>query len=506
MRLKVTIACVCILGSLLTLSLAQTKLGFASDTPSPSWRTKTAMPTSRGQAAVVEGDDGLIYVMGGYDGFTVLSTVEAYNPLTDMWTTKASMLEPTRGAAFAKGLDGIIYVVSGINFGYIDTVQAYNTTSDTWSTKTSIPVAAWMASAATDNDGRIYVIGGESTGAYRSNITQIYNPSTNTWINGTDMPTGRNELGVVKGPDGLIYAMGGYNGTALSVVEVYNPSTNTWTEKAPMPTPKLEFGIVLGPDKKIYVIGGGTSYGNNNPPFFNTVEIYDSKTNTWTIPGWWESTMPTPMKELGAVLGNNGRIYAIGGAYYGYIASNQEAFIVLPENIAPTAYIDSITPNPSTESETVSFVGHGSDFDGTIKEYKWRSSIDDEIYKGTLNHFDTDTLNNGTHNIYFSVRDNDHTWSEEVMAVVTVNINYTEEPNYQKIVEANQAIEDLEQQNSQLNNKIDSLNATIDDLNGKLDLMTMEMLGVGIVTIILVIVAIAVVYMMKQKKIPQTTL
>jgi len=504
LRLKVTVVCICVAVSLLTLSLAQTKLGFAADMPSPAWRTKTAMPTPRGQAAVVAGDNGLIYVMGGYDGSSVLSTVEAYNPMTDTWATKASMLQPTRGAAFAKGPDGIIYVISGT----ISTVQAYNTTSNTWSIKTSIPISTWMAGAATGNNGKIYVIGGESAGAYHySNITQIYDPSTDSWTNGTDMPTGRNELGLVKGPDGLIYTMGGYNGTALSTVEAYNPSTNTWTKKAPMPSAKLEFGVVLGPDEKIYVIGGGTSYGNNNAPFFNTVEIYDPKTNTWTTPTWWESAMPTPRKELGAALSSNGRIYAIGGAYYGYIDTNQEASIVLPENVPPIAYIDSITPNPSTEGETVSFKGHGSDSDGSVVAYKWRSSIADTII-GTTASFDITTLSNGTHNIYFSVKDNDNMWSEEVMAIVTVNINYTEDPNYQQIAEANQAIDDLEQQ---LNNKVDDLtsqiadlNATIDNLNMKLDLMTIELLGAGVATLILVIVTIAIIYMTRSKKPPST--
>jgi len=118
---------------LLTLSLAQLKLGYAMDTPSPTWRTRTAMPTARGQAAVATGDDGLIYVIGGYNATTVLSTVEAYDPLTDTWTTKANISEAVRGAAVAKGLNGIIYVISGWNAsgGQTNTVQAYNTTSNT---------------------------------------------------------------------------------------------------------------------------------------------------------------------------------------------------------------------------------------------------------------------------------------------------------------------------------------------------------------------------------------
>jgi len=54
------------MSSFLTLGSIQLKLGFAVDMPSPSWRTKTSMTTARGQAAVVAGDDGLIYVMGGF--------------------------------------------------------------------------------------------------------------------------------------------------------------------------------------------------------------------------------------------------------------------------------------------------------------------------------------------------------------------------------------------------------------------------------------------------------
>lgn len=496
---------------LLTLSFAQLRLGFALDVPSPSWRTKTAVPTARGQAAVITGDDGLIYVMGGFDGVAPFSTVEAYNPSTDTWDAKMAMPEATRGAAVAKGLDGIIYVIGGFNgTGKSTTVQTYNISSNSWSIKTSIPVDVWMAGAATGNDGKIYVFGGESYSVHYSNKTQIYDPLTDSWTNGTDMPTARSLLGVAKGPDGLIYAIGGYNGSVLSVVEAYNPLTDTWTEKAPMPSPKVEFGLILGPDEKLYVIGGGISYGNNIGPFFNTVEIYDSEIDTWIIPGWAESAMPTPRKELSAALGNNGRLYAIGGANGVYVSANEEASITLPANIPPTAYIVSISPNPTTCGQTVSFVGNGADPDGSITAYKWRSSIDGNI--STAATFNLSTLTNGTHTVYFSVKDDDGAWSIETMAVITVSINYTEDPNYQQITKLNQTVNDLKQQNTQLNNKVDNLNTqienlntTVDDLNKKLNVMTLEVLGTGIITIILVIVAIVVVYMAKSKKNPPTT-
>lgn len=488
------------------LGLAQLNLGFAVDMPSPSWRAKTGMPTARGQAAIIAGDDGLIYVMGGYNGTDIFSTVEAYNPLTDTWTARALMSQATGGAAVAKGVDGTIYVIGGLDVGYLATVQAYDTTSDTWSSKTAIPTGAWMASAATGNDGKVYVFGGESSGGFPfSNKTQIYNPETDTWTNGTDMPTGRSLLSVAKGPDGIIYAMGGYNGSALSVVEAYDPSTDTWTEKASMPSPKLDFGLVLGPDKKIYVIGGGTNYTKNAGPFFDTVEIYDPKTDTWAVPGWSESIMPTARKELGAALGNNGRIYVIGGANGTYIGTNEEAFIVIPENIPPTAYIDSVTPNPTTRGETISFVGHGTDADGSVSAYKWRSSINGTI--GTAATFSLSTLADGTHTIYFSVKDNSGAWSEEVTAIVMVNKPVAEDPLYQELLSLNETLNDridelsqqntdLSQQNDDLKDKVDilsqenvNLTNKIDGLTQKIDLMSLGLLGASAVIVVLVAVA-----------------
>mgnify|MGYP002153775694 CR=1 FL=1 len=83
---------------------------------------------------------------------------------------------------------------------------------------------------------------------------------------------------------------------------------------------------------------------------------------------------------------------------------------------APTAYIDSISPNPAEQGQTVSFSGHGSDPDGHIVEYNWRSSIDRQL-SGSQS-FSTSSLSVGTHTIYFKVKDNDGLWSEEATATL----------------------------------------------------------------------------------------
>lgn len=497
MRTKITIVCILTTICLLAPHLVLVNLGLAADMPSPSWRIKTSMPTARGQAAVITGNDGLIYVMGGFAGSDPsMTTVQAYDPLSDTWMSKTALFQATRGAAVAKGFDGIIYVISGYDSGDLPDVQAYNTTSNSWTAKAHIPVPVWLAAAATGDDGKIYVFGGEVSGGDPINTTQVYDPATNTWANGTDMLTARKLLGAVKGSNGLIYVMGGYNGTTVvSTVDAYNPSTHSWTTKASMHSPKLEFGLVLGPDNNIYVIGGGTEYGNNSPSFFDTVEIYDPRTDTWTIPSWSESLLHTPRKELGATLGLNGRIYAIGGANGSYLKTNEEALIVLPQNVPPTAYIDSITPNPATVNDSITFVGHGIDPDGSIVGYKWRSSINGAISAAVT--FSTTTLSNGTHTICFSVQDNSGAWSPEVTATVTVNGLLADDPLYQKMLDLNAAIGNLQNQNA-------NLNSTASDLTNKVNMLTMELLGTSALTIILIVALIAVVFMNKRKPPPAT--
>lgn len=86
--------------------------------------------------------------------------------------------------------------------------------------------------------------------------------------------------------------------------------------------------------------------------------------------------------------------------------------------ITPTAYIDSISPNPADQGQLVQFKGHGSDMDGAIVAYKWRSSIDG-ILSDTAS-FDTSTLSPGTHTIYFKVQDNTGTWSAEAKETLII--------------------------------------------------------------------------------------
>ncbi|MCK9355983.1 MAG: hypothetical protein M0R22_02380 [Dehalococcoidia bacterium] len=87
-------------------------------------------------------------------------------------------------------------------------------------------------------------------------------------------------------------------------------------------------------------------------------------------------------------------------------------------NQAPKAYIDSISPAEVKAGEQVSFEGHGTDTEGSVVAYRWRSDRDGEI--GTTKSFKTSSLSIGEHAIYLMVQDNNDAWSAEVRGSVTV--------------------------------------------------------------------------------------
>ena len=87
-------------------------------------------------------------------------------------------------------------------------------------------------------------------------------------------------------------------------------------------------------------------------------------------------------------------------------------------NQPPSAIIDSITPGTAAAGTGISFTGHGTDPNGTVVAYRWRSSLDGEI--GTRAAFEKADLSAGTHIIYFKVQDNNGAWSKEENKTINI--------------------------------------------------------------------------------------
>jgi hypothetical protein len=100
-----------------------------------------------------------------------------------------------------------------------------------------------------------------------------------------------------------------------------------------------------------------------------------------------------------------------------YVWSNY-VFSDLKIKPVPTAFIDSISPNPANETESITFQGHGEDV-GKIINYSWRSSVDGLISNEPS--FTIAGLSSGLHTIFFSVENDNETWSDEVQEILRIN-------------------------------------------------------------------------------------
>ncbi len=201
------------------------------------------------------------------------------------------------------------------------------------------------------------------------------------------------------------------------------------------------------------------------------------------------------LKILGAILLLISTIFV---AVYTTDVKAAEFKLATP-NTPPKAYINTIVPNPAVEGQEIILIGGGTDVDGTIIAYQWRSSLDGVI--GNQPAISISDLSIGVHTIYFSVQDNDYEWSTEAVATLVVEKPITEDPIYQQLGELNQTVNNLTDYTNNLNQTIDNLASKIEDLSNKLGNLTTQFMMLGTVTIILVIALIVLVYATRRKRV-----
>jgi hypothetical protein len=111
------------------------------------------------------------------------------------------------------------------------------------------------------------------------------------------------------------------------------PTNGLWTTASRMPTARGYLAAVLGPDGRIYAIGGLAP----GQAALRVVEAYDPAHDTWTT----LAPLGIARYGLAAAVGSDGRIYAIGGNFEG--ATDGNSVVVEAYDVAA----DTWTPAPS---------------------------------------------------------------------------------------------------------------------------------------------------------------
>lgn len=242
-----------------------------------TWTTLKPMSTKRrGMGVCIL--DGILYAIGGSDGYQALKQVECYNPEINLWSHVADLNE-SRSSVAAITIDTSLYAIGGYDgiMNCLATVERYSVSTNTWTYVKPMNVARSMASVGVVSKC-IYMVGGYDGGSDLSSC-EVYDTKTDTWSMVTPMNSCRCMAGVGV-VNNLLYAVGGCDcSQSLKSVEVYNAETNTWTILAEMSEARSGLGVaVVG--QFLYAMGGYT--GNI---YCKTIEKYDITLGQWIKQG-----------------------------------------------------------------------------------------------------------------------------------------------------------------------------------------------------------------------------
>jgi N-acetylneuraminic acid mutarotase len=273
-------------------------------------------PTSLPAATV--GPNGRIYILAP-KYIDNSSNLQTYDVRTRRWSDSSSVPAYDHDALVAVG--NRLYAVGGEVRGLPNggsPTDVYSLRRRAWQPAVLSVAGHLGGAAALGHDGRIYLMGG----GYGGWVLEAFDSRIETWTLLPHAPYSVNRPAAVTGPDGRIYMLGGTTVnlrghlSTVNTVQVYNPRTRQWTLAAPMPTARTALAAMTATDGRIYAIGGShdpiglvVNYQPGHPVALGTVEIYDPRTNHWSR----GPRLLDPQYNLAAVMGPDGKIYAIGG-------------------------------------------------------------------------------------------------------------------------------------------------------------------------------------------------
>jgi hypothetical protein len=134
-----------------------------------TWYAGTAAPAAIECGAMVAVGDDLYYSGGGVAGYPGTTTFYMYDASAGSWVTTLETLPTARAAhAMVVGDDGLIYIVGGSSDAYnagadaYSSVIVYDPATDEWSAAASMDNARKYLGATVTPDGRIMALGGNT--------------------------------------------------------------------------------------------------------------------------------------------------------------------------------------------------------------------------------------------------------------------------------------------------------------------------------------------------------
>lgn len=219
----------------------------------------------------------LIFIFGGYVGSSPCKLLETYDSRVNKWFKTDANTVLQRSYHGMVYLNGLIYLVGGFDGNQqLRTLSLIDPVRKRWMNKSSMNQARCYV-AVTEHRGKIYACGGFN-GRVRHRSCELYDPQTDSWTEIAPMNEIRSDATAVATKD-RIYVIGGFDGHQVhNSIEFYDENSGKWQYLAqPMVISRSGVNSVVW-QEKIIVIGGNSGHHREN-----TVEIYDINRASWSF-------------------------------------------------------------------------------------------------------------------------------------------------------------------------------------------------------------------------------
>lgn len=273
------------------------------------WTPDIPLNANRAGYGAVVGNDGYIYVVGGWDqtgGPHLIHYLERWNQNVWSYVNYTGTFTQRKELAVISALDGFIYALGGkdINDKPLNVVERYHIANKEWSPVQPLPNAlTGLDAAAIGPNGNIYALKGENdTFSY-----SYLDPLANTWSSVTTINIiglGPKIVAACTGIDGNIYladetTLFKFTGTAIIKVADHQLGLNL--DRA---------SLITGPDGHIYCYGITES---GQQPGSTLTGISTWTTNQYGALKQLSNAKLDYQKAFLAGVASEGQLWAIGG-------------------------------------------------------------------------------------------------------------------------------------------------------------------------------------------------
>lgn len=211
--------------------------------------------------------------------FAMLAITLAVSGAPNQWTSAGTMSVERVNLTLSRLPNGQVLAAGGVVLGNSTSADLYDPSTNTWSPAADTSTAHSAATATNLVNGTVLVAGGFS------NIAEIYTPQTNQWTVTGPMNQSRTSASASLLPSGQVLVSGGCTGfgggTSCTSTEIYDPKTNVWTLGPAMLTSRLYQTSTLLPNGMVLIAGGLDSDDNS----LESAELYDPATNSFAYTG-----------------------------------------------------------------------------------------------------------------------------------------------------------------------------------------------------------------------------